>query len=335
MGRRFDVRVAESSSQPKALKGLETESRVEGFAVTDTGTAVIDIGILGLDTSHAEKFAEIVTRRSDATISAVWDGGEIRDEAYVTTFCNRYDAITCDRPEVLIEHVDAAMVLTVNWDHHAPLAKRCLDVGVPTLIDKPIAGSIEDVETIRRGASDSTSVFGGSAVPYHPSLSDMRASDGRHDIFSAGYNSPFYYGVHLTDTVRRICGADWQRIEPADHDATVTVAFADGSNATLRFDGPTEDAAFGLLDVSTTVGTASIEGNETEFERMYEPYIDAFLETVRGERERPGWLFDAATLHLGIQAALERDETIIPDSSELFAVSKNGTAFTEAYKPLY
>lgn len=326
---------AEIVFQTKALKGLETENRVEGFAVTDTGTAVIDIGILGLDTSHAEKFTEIVTRRSDATISAVWDGGEVRDETYVTAFCNEYDTITHDRPEALIERVDAAMVLTVDWDRHAPLAERCFDAGVPMLIDKPIAGSIEDIETIRRRAGDSTPVFGGSAVPYHPSLSEMRRSDGRHDLFVAGYNSPFYYGVHLTDTVRTICGADWRRIEPAVHNAAVTVAFADGSNATLRFDGPTEDAAFGLLDVSTTVRTASIEGNETAFQRMYEPYIDAFLETVRGERGRPDWLFDAATLHLGIQAALEGNETIYPDSSELFAVSKDGTAFTQAYKPLY
>lgn len=295
-----------------------------------------DIGLIGLDTSHAEKFAELITDRPAATVAAVWDGGDVRDARFVERFCDEYDAALYDEPSGMIGDVDAAMVLTVNWDLHRPMAVEFLEAGVPTFVDKPIAGTVADVEAIRRAANrENTPVFGGSAVPYHPSLSSLRADGDTHDLFSAGYNSPFYYGVHLTDTARRICDADWCRIEPTVHCATTTVTFEDGSNATLRFDGPTENAAFGFLDVGRTVRTAYISGDEAELERMYEPFIEGFVETVRGAGNQSDWLFDAATLLLGVQAVLETNTGIEPDSSALYDVERDGAAFTDGYEPLY
>lgn len=297
---------------------------------------MIDIGLIGLDTSHAEKFAELIMDRAGATVTGVWDGGDIRDDRFVEQFCDEYDAPLYDDPDGMIDDVDAVMVLTVDWDLHRPMAVQFLEAGVPTFIDKPIAGTVTDIEAIRRVAGrEGTPVFGGSAVPYHPSLSTMRTDDGTHDLFSAGYNSPFYYGVHLTDTARRICGADWCRIGPTTHPATTTVTFEDGSNATIRFDGPTEDAAFGFLEIGRTVRTAYIDGSETELERMYGPFIDAFVGTIREKRDESNWLFDAAALLLGVQAALKTGDVIEPDSSALYDVNEDGTAFTEVYKPLY
>lgn len=297
---------------------------------------MIKVGIIGLDTSHSEKFAELISDRADTEVGGVWDGGDVRTEEYTTKYCQKYDAPRYERPEEMIDHVDAAMVLTVNWDRHRPIAGRFLEAGVPTFVDKPIAGSVEDVEALRRIAKrEGTPFCGGSSVPYHPSLSSMRADDGAHDLFSAGYNNPFYYGVHITDTARKICGADWSRVEPADHRAAVTVSFENGSNATLRFDGPTENAAFGLLDVGETIRTARINGTETELERMYEPFIDTFAETAKGNRDESNWLFDAATLLLGVQAALEFGEAITPGCPLLTEISRDGDSFTKAYEPLY
>lgn len=297
---------------------------------------MIKVGIIGLDTSHSEKFAELISDRSDMTVGGVWDAGDVRTEAYAEQYCRTYGAPRYERPEEMIGHVDAVMVLTVNWDHHRPIAGQFLEAGIPTFVDKPIAGSIDDIEALREIVErEGTPICGGSSVPYHPSLSDMRADDGAHDLFSAGYNNPFYYGVHITDAARKICGADWTWIEPTDHRTAVTVSFENGSNATLRFDGPTENAAFGLLDIGETIRTASINGTETELERMYDPFIDAFAETAHGNRDESDWLFDAATLLLGVQAALEFGEEISPDCPLLTEVSQNGSSFTKTYEPLY
>lgn len=297
---------------------------------------MITIGIIGLDTSHSEKFAELISDRPDMTIGGVWDGGDVRSDAYAERFCQTYRAHRYDRPEEMIDCIDAVMVLTVNWDLHRPIAVQFIEAGIPTFVDKPIAGSIEDIEILRRIVDREGIPFcGGSAVPYHPSLSVMRADDGTHDLFSAGYNDPFYYGVHITDAARKICGADWARIEPAGYGAATSVTFANGSNATLRFDGPTENAAFGLLDIGESIRTACIDGTEEELERMYDPFIETFAETAYGTNDESGWLFDAATLLLGVQAALKFDEEVTPRSSLLTDVSRNGGAFTQTYEPLY
>lgn len=297
---------------------------------------MIDIGLVGLDTSHAEQFAELLRNRNDTNVGGVWDSGDVRDDRFVERFCEEYQTPLYDEPTGMIDTIDAVMVLTVDWDRHRPISERYLEAGVPTFIDKPIAGTVIDIESMRRVVRrEGTPLFGGSAVPYHPSLETMRADRDVHDLFSAGFNGPFYYGVHLTDTVRRICGSDWCRIEPTPHPATTTVMFEDGSNATLRFDGPTEDAAFGLLDIGQTIRTAYIGESEDELERMYEPFIDAFVETIRRDRDESDRLLDAATLVLGVQAVLKTGRVVKPDSATLYDVDEDGTAFADVYEPLY
>lgn len=297
---------------------------------------MIDVGILGLDTSHAEKFAALIDDRPDATVAGVWDGGVVREESYVSAFCAEHGAVRYDRPDGMIGKVDVAMVLTADWDRHRPIAECFLKAGVPTCIDKPIAGRLGDIEELRATVERTgTPICGGSAVPYHPSIDGMRADAGSHDLFAAGYNGPFYYGVHLTDSARRVCGDNWTVIEPTSHGSAITVTFADGSTATLRFDGPTNPSAFGFLDVGDTIRTARINGDETELERMYDPFLDSVLETARSERDDADWLFDAATLLLGVQAALEHGTTVEPGSPELAAVREDGAAFAEGYEPLY
>lgn len=61
-----------------------------------------------------ETFASILDDREGATVRAVWDGGEVREESYAGTFCDGYDAIRYDEPHELIDEVDAIMTLTVD-----------------------------------------------------------------------------------------------------------------------------------------------------------------------------------------------------------------------------
>lgn len=300
----------------------------------DGGTT--DIGVVGLGTSHAESFSEILATRADVNVAAVWDGGAVRDDAYVEEFRRTFGASQYEDPCEMVGSVDGAMVLTANWDRHRELAVPFLLAGVPTFVDKPVAGSVADVDAIGRAAREGgASMFGGSAVPFHPSLEQMRLDDGPHDLFTAGYNGPFYYGVHLSDAARRISGADWVRVSPDEAETAVAIEFANGSTATLRLDGPTRDAAFGVLDVGSSVRTARIDGNETELDRMYRPFMDAFLATVSGERDDTTTLLDAARLILAVQVTLDTDETVTPDCGALRSVSRDGGSFIDQYEPLY
>lgn len=292
-----------------------------------------DVGIVGLDTSHAEGFADVIAEHTPATVAAVWDGGLVRDEAYREGFCEDYGARSYGEPAEMADDVDAALVLAVDWDSHRSLAVPFLERGVPTLIDKPVAGRVADVEALR-AATDGTTLFGGSAVPYHPSIQSLSAADG--SLYCVGYNDPFYYGSHLVDTVRRVVGEDWARVSPADDPGLVVdVAFEGESFATLRLDGPDEDGRFGFLGVGDRAAAVEVGSSRAEMDEMYRAYIDAFLDVVAGERETTHRVLDAAELGVAVQAALERDRPVTPDSEALADHHVDAEPFVREYSPYY
>ena len=296
---------------------------------------MVDIGVLGLDTSHPESFADILRGREDATLAAVWDGGDVRSDEYVEKFCRTHEATRHEEPAAMVEAVDVAMVLTVNWETHLPLARPFLEAGVPTLVDKPLGGNLEAVDGVER-AAENAPLFGGSAVPFHPDFLSLPNDATDRTLFAAGYNDYFYYRVHLADTVRRIVGAEWSRVEPTDDfGTTVRATFADGTATVLRFDGSSDGGAFGVLDVADQTRAVEIPGTKEALDRMYEGYLDAFLDVARGERDDTDLLVDAARLALAVEAVLNRDEAVTPDSEALAAVERDGGEFLADYSPYY
>lgn len=288
------------------------------------------IGILGLDTSHAETFAEELSSSDEATVSAVWDGGDVRDESYVAEFCEKYGATAYDNPSAMTDDVDAAMVLTVDWDTHCDLALPFLDAGVPTFVDKVIAGTVADVAAMAAAANE-TPLFGGSSIPFHPAVENLPCGVEGRMLYAAGYNDPFYYGSHLVDTARAIAGAPWTRVTPqAGPDIAVVVAFENDSTAVLQFDGETTDPAFGFLDVADRTQTARIPVGD-EYDAMRKSFFDAFLAAADGERDDSDRVLDAATLQLAVHAALDTEEVVTPDDQALQEYHADGAAYAAAY----
>lgn len=296
---------------------------------------MLDVGIVGLDTSHPEAFAERLDSHNEATVSAVWDGGDVRTPEYTEKFCKRFGAKQYDELSGVCDAIDAAMILTANWDTHRSLVVPFLEIGVPTLIDKPLAGRLKDVEAIADAAND-TPLFGGSAVPFHPSIAELPVEYPNRTIYCAGYGDPFYYGVHIVDTVRLLAGADWSAVEPSGGPGTtVEIRFRNDTWATCRLDGPTENAAFGVLDVADRTRARQVSGDERALSVMYDRFIDGFLAVARGERDDDERLIDGARLLLAVRAALESNGRITPTSRALCEVSADGDAFLADYEPYY
>lgn len=298
---------------------------------------VHEIGLVGLDSSHPEAFADVLSERDDATVAAVWDGGAVRSDEYAEEFCERHGANRYDDPAEMARAVDGAMVLTVDWDTHASLAEPFLAAGIPTFVDKPLAGSLADVEAIVDAARDSgAGLAGGSALPFHPAVSALAAGEGPRTVYCAGYGDPFFYGVHPVDVVRALVGADWTSVDPrSEPGQAVGARFEDGSAATVRFDGSEDDASFGVLSVGDRTRTAHVEGTEEELHRMYDPFVSAFVDVVEGRRDDRDRLVDGASLLLAVDAALESDELVTPGSDAVAAVAKDGAAFLADYSPYY
>ena len=290
----------------------------------------VRIGILGLDTSHAGTFADELDASDEATVAAVWDGGAVADEADAASFRSEYGAEAFDDPAAMVDAVDAAMVLTVDWDGHRELAVPFLEAGVPTFVDKVVAGTVADVEAMA-DAAVGTPLFGGSSIPFHPAVADLPAGAPGRTLYAAGYNDPFYYGVHVVDSARMVAGAPWTRVTPLDGPGVrVEVAFANGSTAVLQFDGEREEPAFGFLDVADRTRTARVAVGEG-YGAMRESFFDAFVAAARGDRDDAARVLDAATLQLAVHAALDAGEAVEPGDATLRSYHADGAAYAEAY----
>jgi len=297
---------------------------------------MVRVGIVGLDTSHPEAFAEYVATETDSTIAAVWDGGAVRESEYAEEFADRFDARRYGRSEAMIDAVDAAMVLTVDWDRHRELAVPFLEAGVPTLVDKPVAGRVADVNAIAAAASASeTGLFGGSAVPFHPGLAAVPTGVADRTLAFAGHGDRFYYGAHALDTVRWLAGADWAGVEALDPDrGVVRIDFENGTVATVRLDGPDDDGRFALIDVADRTRALVLDDEDGAYDRMYGRLLDAFLEGVREGTSHRDRLVDGARLLLATRAALAAPgEPVSPAADRLAAVHADGAQFLEGYAP--
>lgn len=293
------------------------------------------VGLVGLDTSHSEAFASTLKRNDNTEVSAVWDGGTVRKEEYVAEFCEEYGATRYDSPEEMIGAVDGVMVLTVDWDRHCELALSFLEADVPTLVDKPIAGRLQDIDIIQ-AATNGTPFFGGSAVPYHPKLESFSFDPDDRSLYCTGYDDTFYYGCHLVDTVRRIAGADWTVVLPAsDPGLTVDIVFENDTFATLRLDGPEEDSNFSFLTVGDEANTVTVDSDDAERQTMYEAYIAAFLDTIEGTIDESHRVFNGAKLLVALHTALSQRRPITANSKKLDDTHIQGDSFVESYEPYY
>lgn len=295
---------------------------------------MIDVGVVGLDTSHPETFAHSIDDHDAARVGAVWDGGAVREPSYVREFCDAFDATMCEDRGEMVPLVDAVMVLTVNWDTHVDFATPFLDAGVPTFVDKPVAGRVGDVQRLADVAG-STPLLGGSSIPYHPSLETLSDDSPGETLYAVGYNDPFYYGPHVVHTVRHLVDADWHTVTPAsDPGATVDVLFENDAYATIRLDGPTplDGGGFGFMSVGDGTNSVLVDGDSARRERMYDAFIAEFVESARDGTDDRERLLDGARLLVAVHAALDGNTPITPESPALERYHADGTAFLEGYR---
>ena len=177
---------------------------------------------------------------SDARVVAVWAPERAQSEV-LARLCNVPTIL--DRPEDAIGLVDGVIVCNSGEPLiHAQWAKPFVAKRIPTLVDKPLAGTLAEVEEIIALAKANDSpLMSASGFRYSAVLAEHRRKmPSLGKIWSATVMGPVgqlaFYGVHALEPAHSVMGpgAEWvQNIGELDRHV-VRVAYPDGRSIVLQ-----------------------------------------------------------------------------------------------------
>ena len=213
--------------------------------------AQIRIGLIGLDTSHATAFAEMLNAPgpdhiAGARIVAGFPGGSPdipasadRVAQYTATLRDKYGVeIVAGIPE-LLARVDAVLLTSVDGRTHLAQIRPVIAAHKPVFIDKPLAASFADArEILRLCAAAQVPCFSASALRFYPSITAVRATAAETlavDAYSPATLEPhhpdlYWYGIHGIEILYTLMGPGCQWVERSfsDDQEVVTAQWKDG-----------------------------------------------------------------------------------------------------------
>jgi predicted dehydrogenase len=182
------------------------------------GEVSIRIGLVGVNTSHADAFSRILNGTRNGSegegpaldsgrIVAIWGGDSERTKTLSTR--HRIETTVGD-PGEMIGSIDAALVIddTDGGGMHATLARPFIEAGIPVYIDKPMTTEYADaVALFDLAERHDTPIMSCSALRFAVELEAARTEfEGigtLSSIVSVGPGDWYYYGpTAVVETLR-------------------------------------------------------------------------------------------------------------------------------------
>ncbi len=213
------------------------------------------IGIIGLDTSHAEQFT---MRLNDAANPNHIPGGRVvaafptgspdieasksRVEAYTATVRDKYGVKIVPGISELCAAVDAVMVLSLDGRSHPEQAKQVIAMKKPFFLDKPVAASLKDaIEIYKLADATGVPLFSASALRWYPGVIEVAIADkmpakaalsfGPAPLL-ASHPDLFFYGIHPTEALFTVMGAGCKSVSrTTTREVSVVTGLWDGDRA--------------------------------------------------------------------------------------------------------
>lgn len=216
------------------------------------------LGLIGLDTSHVIRFAEILNDAehpyhiSGAKITAGFQGGSTDVEASYTRvheftrkMKENYGVEILSRPEEVAEACDAVLITSVDGRVHKEQFEAIVQYKKPVFIDKPMTCSVDEAESIYRLAAEhGIPLMSSSVLRYLEPL--QKALESGEQIVGADCYCPleleptnpgwFWYGIHGVEMLLSILGNAFARVQVHLNEQTEFVVgeWADGRIGTIR-----------------------------------------------------------------------------------------------------
>lgn len=222
--------------------------------------ADIRIGIVGVDTSHATAFTDLLNNPEakghvpGAKVVAAFKGGSPdipssieKVDGYAATLRDKYGVKFYDTIEQVCADVDAVMIESVDGRPHLAQAKIVIAANKPLYIDKPVGGTLSDaLEILRLAEAAGVPLFTASSLRFGKATQAVRqGSIGK--VLSAETTSPahlekthpdlYWYGVHGCESLFTVMGTGCESVErrtTADGMIEVVGTWAGGRKGTFR-----------------------------------------------------------------------------------------------------
>jgi hypothetical protein len=206
------------------------------FAQPAGSQASIRIGLIGLDTSHAGAFTQLLNDPSrpdhvpGARVVAAYKGGSPdveasanRIEKFTAELRDKWQIELVDSIEELVRRVDAVMLTSVDGRIHLKQARPVIAARKPLFIDKPLSASTRDALELARLARESgTPVFSSSSLRFNDDVVAIKGDPRVAEVKGAITWGPatlephhpdlFWYGVHAVEILYTFMGPGCERV---------------------------------------------------------------------------------------------------------------------------
>lgn len=218
------------------------------------------VGLIGLDTSHVEGFANYIQNYNEANgssqikISTAYPGGSndfqlsyIRVEQYTELLKEKFHVEIVDSIEYVAQNSDAILITSVDGRVHLEQFEQVAPFKKPVFIDKPFTVDLYSAKKIFELANQyDTPVTGCSPLRYDQSLDTALKDESQGLIKGADCFGPmelqptqpglFWYGIHSVEMLYRILGTGCEKVyatKTKDHELVVG-EWKDGRIGTVR-----------------------------------------------------------------------------------------------------
>lgn len=208
---------------------------------------MLNIGMVGVNTSHADAFSRIFNGRENEAprldsgkVVSIW--GDDPERVATLAETHRIETTVGD-PAEMIGSVDAVLVVddTGGGARHAELARPFLEAGLPVFVDKPMTTAYADaVALFDLAEAHNAPLLSCSALRFAVEIEaaqgELAAIGTLSSIVSVGPGDWFYYGVHAVELLVVVAGtgASWvYRHALPDKDITV-VGYEHGPAAVVE-----------------------------------------------------------------------------------------------------
>jgi len=221
---------------------------------------LLNIGIIGLDTSHAVAFTRLLNDPGHpyhipgGRVTAAFPGGSPdfplsagRVDGFTKEIKEHFGVAILSTPEEVAAACDAVLLLSADGRVHLRQFRSIASYGKPVFIDKPLALRTDEAKEIFAAASGAgVPLMSSSSLRYADALAQELAGEGADGILGADVSGPmdvqptqshyFWYGIHAVEMLYAVMGRGAKEVTAVstETEELITGVWEDGRIGTVR-----------------------------------------------------------------------------------------------------